>query len=174
MPRSKIHPAFRTQCRIMAEFRSRRRSQRPPIFELGRREYWAMGRRPLEIVLTETSTAEPNAETPNQVVRRRYLAGQSHGQLPRQDQCCPPCPENRRRQSVKAIAARSRRDREREAGSWKFFADDVKCARGATVGRASTSRLWFYMPSRGIDPANGAEKLMLQGVFIADAFVSNG
>ena len=53
----------------------------------------------------------------------------------------------------------------------EIFADDVKCAHGATVGELDKQAL-FYMASRGLDPAT-AKKLMLQA-FIADAFVSVG
>ena len=51
----------------------------------------------------------------------------------------------------------------------EIFADDVKCAHGATVGELDKQAL-FYMASRGIEPMT-AQKLMLQA-FIADAFVS--
>ena len=51
----------------------------------------------------------------------------------------------------------------------EIFADDVKCAHGATVGELDeTAR--FYMMARGIDPAT-AQRLLVQA-FIGDAFVS--
>jgi len=49
----------------------------------------------------------------------------------------------------------------------EIFADDVKCAHGATVGELDKTAL-FYMASRGIDPAR-AKTLMLQA-FIAGLF----
>lgn len=51
----------------------------------------------------------------------------------------------------------------------EIFADDVKCAHGATVGELDKQAL-FYMASRGLDPAT-AKRLMLQA-FVADAFVA--
>ncbi|MEP4447868.1 MAG: SufD family Fe-S cluster assembly protein, partial [Marinomonas sp.] len=51
----------------------------------------------------------------------------------------------------------------------EIFADDVKCAHGATVGELDKQAL-FYLASRGLPPVE-AKKLMLQA-FIADAFVS--
>lgn len=49
----------------------------------------------------------------------------------------------------------------------EIFADDVKCAHGATVGELDKSSL-FYMASRGLDPAV-AKTLLLQA-FIAGLF----
>jgi Fe-S cluster assembly protein SufD len=43
----------------------------------------------------------------------------------------------------------------------EIFADDVKCAHGATVGELDTMQL-FYAESRGLDPA-GARALLLEG-----------
>ena len=51
----------------------------------------------------------------------------------------------------------------------EIFADDVKCAHGATVGELDKQAL-FYMASRGLDPVR-AKQLMLQA-FVADAFVN--
>lgn len=51
----------------------------------------------------------------------------------------------------------------------EIYADDVKCAHGATVGELDKQAL-FYMAARGLPP-QVARKLMLQA-FIADAFVS--
>ena len=51
----------------------------------------------------------------------------------------------------------------------EIFADDVKCAHGATVGELDeTAR--FYMAARGLSPEL-AQRLLVQA-FIADAFVS--
>jgi Fe-S cluster assembly protein SufD len=49
----------------------------------------------------------------------------------------------------------------------EIFADDVKCAHGASVGELDRTAL-FYMASRGIDPAS-ARTLLLQA-FIAGLF----
>jgi Fe-S cluster assembly protein SufD len=49
----------------------------------------------------------------------------------------------------------------------EIFADDVKCAHGASVGELDKSAL-FYMASRGLDPAQ-ARTLLLQA-FIAGLF----
>ncbi len=49
----------------------------------------------------------------------------------------------------------------------EIFADDVKCAHGATVGELDQAAL-FYLASRGLEP-QAARRLMLHA-FIADAF----
>ncbi|MCY7279465.1 MAG: SufD family Fe-S cluster assembly protein, partial [Sphingomonas bacterium] len=46
----------------------------------------------------------------------------------------------------------------------EIYADDVKCAHGATVGELDRDQL-FYAAARGLDPA-GARALLLEG-FIA-------
>lgn len=51
----------------------------------------------------------------------------------------------------------------------EIFADDVKCAHGATVG-ALDEAARFYMMARGVDPAT-AQRLLVQA-FIGDAFVA--
>ncbi|NCP14383.1 MAG: SufD family Fe-S cluster assembly protein [Sphingomonadales bacterium] len=51
----------------------------------------------------------------------------------------------------------------------EIFADDVKCAHGATVGELDEAAR-FYMMARGLDPAT-AQRLLVQA-FIGDAFVS--
>jgi Fe-S cluster assembly protein SufD len=51
----------------------------------------------------------------------------------------------------------------------EIFADDVKCAHGATVG-ALDEAARFYMMARGLDPAT-AQALLVQA-FIGDAFVA--
>jgi Fe-S cluster assembly protein SufD len=48
----------------------------------------------------------------------------------------------------------------------EIFADDVKCAHGATVGELDTRAL-FYMESRGIPPARA--KALLTRAFVADS-----
>ena len=49
----------------------------------------------------------------------------------------------------------------------EIYADDVKCAHGATVGELDANAL-FYLASRGIAPAE-AKALLLRG-FIAGVF----
>jgi len=51
----------------------------------------------------------------------------------------------------------------------EIFADDVKCAHGATVGQLDEAAR-FYMMARGLDPAT-AQRLLVQA-FIGDAFVA--
>lgn len=51
----------------------------------------------------------------------------------------------------------------------EIFADDVKCAHGATVGALDVAAR-FYMMARGLDPAV-AQRLLVQA-FIGDAFVA--
>ncbi|MBZ6377726.1 Fe-S cluster assembly protein SufD [Pacificimonas flava] len=53
----------------------------------------------------------------------------------------------------------------------EIYADDVKCAHGATVGELD-KRALFYMASRGIPPEI-AERLMLQ-TFVAEGFAELG
>ena len=50
----------------------------------------------------------------------------------------------------------------------EIFADDVKCAHGATVGQLDENAR-FYMAARGLSPAQ-AQRLLVQA-FIGDAFV---
>ena len=52
----------------------------------------------------------------------------------------------------------------------EIFADDVKCAHGATVGELDAMGL-FYLMARGLPPAN-AKKLMLQA-FVGGVFESD-
>lgn len=49
----------------------------------------------------------------------------------------------------------------------EIFADDVKCAHGATVGELD-ARALFYLASRGLPPAQA--KVMLLRAFVADVF----
>jgi Fe-S cluster assembly protein SufD len=51
----------------------------------------------------------------------------------------------------------------------EIFADDVKCAHGATVGQLDEAAR-FYMMARGLDPAT-AQRLLVQA-FVGDAFVA--
>ncbi|MEH6757070.1 MAG: SufD family Fe-S cluster assembly protein [Parasphingorhabdus sp.] len=123
------------------------------------------GSQTLEIV-TEVVHAEPNG-TSNQVVRS-VLAGKSTGSFLGKVNVARDAQKTDAAQSVKAMLL----DRTATANAkpeLEIFADDVKCAHGATVGELDKQAL-FYMASRGLPPEL-AQKLMLQA-FIADAFVS--
>jgi Fe-S cluster assembly protein SufD len=133
-------------------------------FELGG-AILGSGSQTLEIV-TETIHAEPNA-TSNQVVRS-VLADKAVGSFLGKINVARHAQKTDAAQSVKSMLL----DRGATANAkpeLEIFADDVKCAHGATVGELDKQAL-FYMASRGITPAL-AKKLMLQA-FIADAFVS--
>src|SRR3546814_15960542 len=53
----------------------------------------------------------------------------------------------------------------------EIFADDVKCAHGATVGELDKAAL-FYLASRGVPPEEA--KALLPRAFIADAIDRTG
>lgn len=133
-------------------------------FELGG-AILGSGQQTLEIV-TETIHAEPNA-TSNQVVRS-VLADKATGSFLGRINVARHAQKTDAAQSVKAMLL-NRGATANAKPELEIFADDVKCAHGATVGELDKQAL-FYMASRGLDPAT-AKKLMLQA-FIADAFVS--
>jgi Fe-S cluster assembly protein SufD len=119
----------------------------------------------LEIV-TSVNHAHPNA-TSNQVVRS-VLAGRATGSFLGKVAVARHAQKTDASQSVKAMLL----DRTATANAkpeLEIYADDVKCAHGATVGELDKQAL-FYMAARGLPP-QVARKLMLQA-FIADAFVS--
>ncbi len=119
----------------------------------------------LEIV-TSVNHADPNA-TSNQVVRS-VLAGRATGSFLGKVAVARHAQKTDASQSVKAMLL----DRNATANAkpeLEIYADDVKCAHGATVGELDKQAL-FYMAARGLPP-QVARKLMLQA-FIADAFVS--
>lgn len=123
------------------------------------------GSETLEIV-TQTNHIEPNA-TSNQVVRS-VLAGKATGSFLGKVAVARDAQKTDAAQSVKAMLL----DRTATANAkpeLEIFADDVKCAHGATVGELDKMAL-FYLASRGLPPA-AAKKLMLQA-FIADSFVA--
>ena len=133
-------------------------------FELGG-AILGSGTQTLEIV-TETIHAEPDA-TSNQVVRS-VLSGKATGSFLGKVNVARDAQKTDAAQSVKAMLL----DRTATANAkpeLEIFADDVKCAHGATVGELDKQAL-FYMASRGLPPAE-ARKLMLQA-FIGDAFVT--
>ncbi len=133
-------------------------------FELGG-AILGSGGQTLEIV-TDIRHAEPEA-TSNQVVRS-VLAEKATGSFLGAIHVARHAQKTDAEQSVKAMLL----DRTATANAkpeLEIYADDVKCAHGATVGELDKAAL-FYMASRGLPPAE-ARKLMLQA-FIADAFVS--
>lgn len=121
------------------------------------------GDQTLEIV-TSVNHAEPNA-TSNQVVRS-VLAGRATGSYLGKVAVARDAQKTDASQSVKAMLL----DRTATANAkpeLEIFADDVKCAHGATVGELDRQAL-FYLASRGLPPAE-AKALMLQA-FLAGAF----
>ncbi|NCP11621.1 MAG: SufD family Fe-S cluster assembly protein [Sphingomonadales bacterium] len=125
------------------------------------------GDQTLEIV-TETIHAAPNG-TSNQVVRQ-VLAGKATGTYMGKVAVARDAQKIDAAQSVKAMLL----DRSATANAkpeLEIYADDVKCAHGATVGELDKAAL-FYMASRGLPPEI-AQRLMLQA-FIADAFLGMG
>jgi len=123
------------------------------------------GEQTLEIV-TEVNHIEPGA-TSNQLVRS-VLGEQATGSFLGKVAVARHAQKTDAAQSVKAMLL----DRTATANAkpeLEIFADDVKCAHGATVGELDQAAL-FYLASRGLPPKE-ARKLMLQA-FIADAFVS--
>jgi Fe-S cluster assembly protein SufD len=133
-------------------------------FELGG-AILGSGEQTLEIV-TEVRHDHPNA-TSNQVVRS-VLGGKAAGSFLGKVAVARHAQKTDAEQSVKAMLL----DRTATANAkpeLEIYADDVKCAHGATVGELDKAAL-FYMASRGLPPAE-ARRLMLQA-FIADAFVA--
>lgn len=131
-------------------------------FELGGAIVGGKGQT-LEIVTT-VRHVEPNA-TSNQVVRS-VLAGDATGSFLGKVAVARDAQKTDAGQSVKAMLL----DRTATANAkpeLEIFADDVKCAHGATVGELDRQAL-FYLQSRGLPPAE-AKALMLQA-FVAGAF----
>ncbi|AGH49484.1 SufBD protein [Sphingomonas sp. MM-1] len=133
-------------------------------FELGGAIVGGAGQT-LEIVTT-VNHVEPNA-TSNQVVRS-VLAGTATGSFLGKVAVARDAQKTDASQSVKAMLL----DRTATANAkpeLEIFADDVKCAHGATVGELDRQAL-FYLESRGLPPAE-AKALLLQA-FVAGAFVA--
>lgn len=119
----------------------------------------------LEIVTTLTH-AQPNA-TSEQVIRS-ILSGRATGTYMGKITVARGAQKTDAAQSVKAMLL----DRTATANAkpeLEIYADDVKCAHGATVGELDKAAL-FYMASRGMDPTT-ARTLLLQS-FIAGVFDS--
>jgi Fe-S cluster assembly protein SufD len=117
----------------------------------------------LEIITTVTH-AEPGA-TSQQVVRS-VLAGNATGSYLGKVAVARDAQQTDSEQSVKAMLL----DRTATANAkpeLEIYADDVKCAHGATVGELDQQAM-FYLAARGLPPAQ-AKKLLLQA-FIASVF----
>ena len=107
---------------------------------------------------------EPNA-TSSQVVRS-ILAGNATGSYLGKVAVARGAQKTDSVQSVKAMLL----DRTATANAkpeLEIYADDVKCAHGATVGELDKQAM-FYLAARGLPPAK-AKKLLLQA-FIASVF----
>jgi Fe-S cluster assembly protein SufD len=116
--------------------------------------------------VTQVIHAEPEA-TSNQTVRAVHWAGATGNFLGEIKVA---------RHAQKTDAAQDFKGLLLEAGAsanavpqLEIFADDVKCAHGATVGELDEAAR-FYMMARGVDPAT-AQRLLVQA-FIGDAFVA--
>jgi Fe-S cluster assembly protein SufD len=121
------------------------------------------GEQVLEIVTTVTH-AEPNAIS-NQVLRS-VLGGHATGSYLGKVAVARDAQKTDAAQSVKAMLL----DRTATANAkpeLEIYADDVKCAHGATVGELDKAAL-FYLASRGLPPAE-AKQLLLQA-FVAGVF----
>lgn len=142
------------------------RLSRGSHFELGG-AILGSGEQTLEIV-TDVHHVEPEA-TSNQVVRT-VLSGRATGSYIGAVRVARHAQKTDGTQSVKSMLL----DRTATANAvpqLEIFADDVKCAHGATVGELDKSGL-FYMAARGIPP-EVAKRLMLQA-FLAEAFAAAG
>ena len=109
-------------------------------------------------IVTNVRHLEPNG-TSRQVVRS-VLNGKAVGSYLGKIEVARGAQKTDAEQSVKAMLL----DRGATANAkpeLEIFADDVKCAHGATVGELDPMQL-FYAESRGLDPA-GARALLLEG-----------
>ncbi len=117
----------------------------------------------LEIVTT-LRHLEPNA-TSRQVVRS-VLGGSATGSYLGKVAVARDAQKTDSVQSVKAMLL-SRTATANAKPELEIYADDVKCAHGATVGELDRNAL-FYLAARGIPPAE-AQTLLLQA-FVAEVF----
>lgn len=121
------------------------------------------GDQTLEIVTTMRHI-EPNA-TSNQVVRS-VLGGRATGSYLGKVAVARGAQKTDASQSVKAMLL-TRTATANAKPELEIYADDVKCAHGASVGELDANAL-YYLQSRGIPPAE-AKALLLRG-FIAGVF----
>jgi Fe-S cluster assembly protein SufD len=109
-------------------------------------------------IVSNVRHLEPNA-TSRQVVRS-VLNGKASGTYLGKIEVARDAQKTDAEQSVKAMLL----DRGATANAkpeLEIFADDVKCAHGATVGELDANQL-FYLGSRGLPPAH-ARALLLEG-----------
>ncbi|MBN8806870.1 MAG: SufD family Fe-S cluster assembly protein [Sphingomonas sp.] len=121
------------------------------------------GEQTLEIV-TRLNHVEPNA-TSNQVVRS-VLGGKATGSYLGKVAVARGAQKTDASQSVKAMLL-TRTATANAKPELEIFADDVKCAHGATVGELDDNAL-FYLQSRGIAPAEA--KVLLLKAFVGSVF----
>ena len=121
------------------------------------------GEQTLEIVTTMRHI-EPHA-TSNQVVRS-VLGGRATGSYLGKVAVARHAQKTDASQSVKAMLL-ARTATANAKPELEIYADDVKCAHGATVGELDANAL-FYLMSRGIAPADA--KALLSRGFIAGVF----
>ncbi len=121
----------------------------------------------LEIVTT-VRHIEPNA-TSNQVVRS-VLGGSATGSYLGKVAVARDAQKTDSVQSVKAMLL-SRTATANSKPELEIYADDVKCAHGATVGELDKTAL-FYLAARGIPPVE-AQTLLLQA-FVSEVFAGAG
>jgi Fe-S cluster assembly protein SufD len=121
------------------------------------------GEQTLEIVTT-LNHIEPNA-TSNQVVRS-VLGGKATGSYLGKVAVARDAQKTDASQSVKAMLL-TRTATANAKPELEIFADDVKCAHGATVGELDKQAL-FYLASRGIAPVEA--KALLLRAFIGSVF----
>ncbi len=124
------------------------------------------GHQTVEIVTTVTH-AEPSAMSNQQV--RTILSDNATGSYLGKVAVARDAQHSDSVQSVKAMLL----DRTATANAkpeLEIYADDVKCAHGATVGELDQQAM-FYLGARGLPPAE-AKKLLLQA-FVASMFESD-
>ena len=120
----------------------------------------------LEIVTT-VRHAEPNA-TSHQTIRT-VLDDTATGSFLGKVAVARDAQKSDAVQSVKALLL-SRGATANAKPELEIFADDVKCAHGATVGELNANAL-FYLASRGVGPVEA--QALLTEAFIADALTGN-
>jgi len=116
-------------------------------------------------IVTSVTHAEPGAVS-RQVVRS-VLAGTATGSFLGKVAVTRGAQKTDAVQSVKALLL-SRGATANAKPELEIFADDVKCAHGATVGELDANAL-FYLASRGVPYAEA--RALLTQAFIADALV---
>jgi Fe-S cluster assembly protein SufD len=131
-------------------------------FELGAVQIGG-GEANLEIVTT-VRHIEPNASS-HQVVRS-VLGGSATGSYLGKVAVARDAQKTDSTQSVKAMLL-SRTATANSKPELEIYADDVKCAHGATVGELDRQAL-FYLAARGIPPAE-AQTMLLQA-FVSEVF----